>query len=138
MESSPHLKRKYEQSDSHTRDLFDLLITESSKYCSDHTSVNMKEYHYRLQKKYEGGMGRKYQNYCLYTLTPSKKGISVHLRTEGRKITSKKIDIYYIGECSYLRGKGWVKFDVKNQPDIYEAIILIKKIYEDVLNHIDS
>lgn len=51
MEFSSHLKRKYEQSDSSTRDLFDLLVTESSKYCTDHSSVNMKEYHYRLQKK---------------------------------------------------------------------------------------
>lgn len=133
---SSHLSRKYEQSDSYTRDLFDLLVTESSKYCTDHTSVNMKEYHYRLQKKYECARGRKYQNYCLYTLTPSKNGISVHLRTEGKKITSEKIDIYYIGDCSYLRGKGWVRFDVKTQDDIYEAVLLIKQIYVDFLNAI--
>lgn len=130
MEFSPTLKRKYENADLATRELFETLIRESSSYCINHTSVEMKEFHYRLQKLYKASRGRKYQNFCLYTLTPVKRGVTVHLRTEDMKLVSDTIRIDYIGQCSYLRGKGWVKFEVRNILDVDEAVTLIKRIYE--------
>lgn len=130
MNFPPLLNTKYQQCDSDTKLLFDNLIQKSACFCTGHSAVDMKEFHYRLQKHYPKARGRKYQNYCLFTLTPSRRGVTIHLRTDGYTVDSEKFDIAVISESSYLRGKEWVKFSLCISDDIEEAIMLIKKVYE--------
>ncbi|HHW31029.1 MAG TPA: hypothetical protein GXX20_05040 [Clostridiaceae bacterium] len=124
------LMKKYNKCGEKTKLLFDNLIEQSSKYCSSHSSVNMKEYHYRLQKEYPNAKGRKTQNFCVYTLTPFRNGVTIHLRTDGKSVSSKVLNLDVISECSYLTGKEWVKFGVKSEEDLDETIKLIEKIYK--------
>lgn len=124
------LKSKYEKCNMETKKLFIELLNRISKFCSEYSSIEMKEYHFRFQKRYKGGRGKQYQNFCLFTLTPSKNGITIHLRTDNVKVTSKVISLSIMNDCTYLSGKTWVKFGVYNIDQLNEAIYLISRIYE--------
>ncbi len=127
---SPILMAKYNKCGEETKLLFNKLIEQSSLYCVSHSTVDMKEYHYRLQKEYPKAKGRKIQNFCLYTLTPFKSGVTVHLRTDGANISSEFLKLDIINESSYLKGKEWVKFAIRSYEDLEEAIKLIQTVYK--------
>lgn len=111
------------------QDLLIKLVNESSRYsCNQEGYVkNMKETSIRFQKPYL--VGRRSQNYCMFTLQPQLNRILVDVRTDGKFVDSETLKLTNLGN-RYNGGFEWHRFTVKRENEITEAVRLISKCYE--------
>lgn len=112
------------------QDLFLKLVMESSRYsCNIGEYVkNMNVTSIRLQKPYL--VGRRSQNYCMFTLRPNSNYILVDIRTDEKLVDSEVLQLTKLRKGRYNGGTNWYRFIVKNASDIDEAIRLISICYE--------
>ena len=128
------LQRLFEECNDSLKILFTTLIADTLPYSANEPGKSglyakeMEKTSFRLSKNYQG-RGRKIQNYCMYTLRPTSEKIIVDLRTDGVLINSEVLHLDNRGNC-FNGGCEWHQFEVKKMAEIYEAVRLIKYIYQ--------
>lgn len=121
--SKDELKKLFIDLVYNTIDYSDNIPGKSGLYAKE-----MKETSFRFSKIYTEVRGRKLQNYCMFTLSPSNQCIYVDLRTDGIKIQSDVFDLINRGNC-YNGGFEWYRFIVRKKAEVAEAKQLINFIY---------
>lgn len=110
------------------KQLFIDLACESSTFSCNNNGYakEMSETGYRLAKPYI--RGRKIQNYCMFTITPSQK-IIIDIRTDGIHISSESLNLVNRGNC-FEGGFEWYRFEIGKASELPEALRLIEFCYK--------